>query len=140
MSKACNCKNWKTISLLYTFDYIEFNILLNILSRWGPIDCHVTHTQTVYWGMRRACTIYRKVVCTQKILFANISIYCHCIDIFQKVLKYIDVMTVYCGLFHLSIAVLNILNIHIYTVNILRGSRSIVDKYWTCTASIRRNN
>ncbi len=42
-------------------------------------------------------------------------------NIFQNVLKYTDAITIYCGLFHLLHTVLNILSIHIYMVNILRG-------------------
>ncbi len=57
----------------------------------------------------------------------NISINCHCINIFQKVLKYIHAMTIYCGLLHLLNTVLNLLNIYIHTVNIFLGSHNIVN-------------
>ncbi len=57
-------------------------------------------------------------------IFANISIYCHYIDTFQNILKYIDTMTTSCGLFHLLNTVLDLLNIHIYTLDILRGSHN----------------
>ncbi len=44
---------------------------------------------------------------------------------FIKVLKYyIDAATIYCSLFHLN-TVLNLLNTHIYTVNILQESHNI---------------
>ncbi len=36
-------------------------------------------------------------------------------------------MTIYSSLFHLLNTVLNLLNIHIYTVNILQGSHDIVN-------------
>ncbi len=40
--------------------------------------------------------------------------------------QYIDAMTIYCSLFYLMNTVFNLLNIHIYTVNISQGSHNIV--------------
>ncbi len=45
---------------------------------------------------------------------------------FQKGLKYIEAMMIYYSLFHLLNTILNLLNIHIYTINILQGSHNIV--------------
>ncbi len=56
-----------------------------------------------------------------------ISEYVNLLLLYQYISKYIDAMTIYCGLFHLLNTVLNLLNVHIYTVSILRGSHNIVN-------------
>ncbi len=87
---------------------------------------HHAYMNNILRDAKSMRNILKDYVWAENIIYEYLNLF-HCISIFQKILKYTDAMTIYCSLFHLLNTVLNLLNIHIYMVNILGGSHNVVN-------------
>ncbi len=81
-----------------------------------PTECHILLDAKSMHNILKVCMYIENMI--REYLNYLFSLYQY---IWKRFEIYINAMTVYCGLFHLLNIILNLLNIHVYMVNILQG-------------------